>query len=304
MRALLVVLALCGLALSGCLGGVGTITAKDGLSDARDAAKALAGGSVELMGVASLEPFSELHDEDDDAHIYLHLDKTPGDGVAPGWFYEFRSGDDAIAIAYASGLGVLAEIIDGGAYANSDAEPISSWKIDSDDAAKALARHDDWPEVADDTAMIWALMQMGECPVWGVERIDLEQDRWISAAVDGCTGEVLHMDNGFETFALSCQMMFDGQALITTLQDFTRVVSVDEGGSLGIDYQVEGMVNDFTVEIRDPNGNTMTSGTGATLIGTNMGSQSVEGVPAGDYTIFASTSGAALSFDYTATVCA
>lgn len=277
MRLLIVLMALCGLALSGCLGGVGTITAKDGLSDAREAAEILADGSVELMSVASLEPFSELHDEEDDAHIYVHLDDTPGDGIAPGWVYEFRSGDDAIAIAYASGLGVLAEVFDGGAYAESDAESISGWNIDSDTAAKALAKHENWPAPTDSSAYFWMLMQADECPVWSVEAADLEEDGWWEAAVDGCTGEVLHVDSGSMIGGCSSGTATGSGSVLPMSNGGVAYTTLAAPGTVSYDVNLMPTVGELYWTLTGPEG--------IVGQGTSSASDALDDMPPGEYTL-------------------
>ncbi len=279
---IIVLAAFLGVALSGCVGGVGTITAKDGVSAAREAAEALdeVTGSAVLIGVTSLEPFSEVHDEDDDAHVYFHLDDNPGDGVAPGWLYEFAVGDAYVAIAYASGLGVLAEVVDGGGFEDEEPPAIEGWDVDSDDVADILAGEEEWPEPTDATAVAWVLHPGEECPVWSVESIDLETEEWVVAAVDACNGDVLEI--GEPSHGFSCGFSYSGGSSSVLLPlvlggPSPSVTNNFEDAFIHYEVDVGTGVGDVTWELHGPDG-LIAEGTGD-VDGTH------EMAPVGEYTL-------------------
>lgn len=261
----LVLIALLGTAFAGCLAGLDSITAKDGLADARDAAEAFAGGTAVLTGVFSLEPFSEFYDEDDDVEVRIHLDETPGDGKAPGWIYEFAVGTDLVVIGYSSGLGVLFEARDGNVFDEDggDVDAITGWNTDSDDAAAALNAHEDWPENTDATSVFWTLQQADECPIWMAEHIDLDSEEFTYGTVDGCTGEVLAVEAEWP-FSFSCHSgySFGTSLTLPLVSQASYETYLDTEGFVEFEVQDGSLVGAVSWTLQGPEG-ILAEGTGS-----------------------------------------
>ncbi len=278
-------------AFAGCIGGVGTITAMDGLEAATEAAADLVSVTPQLVSVASLEPMSEYFDEDDDLEVHVHLDSKPGDGRSPGWIYTFVADDDLIVIGYASGLGILFEVRDGGEVDEGEADEhiISGWEIDSDEAAAALNAHEEWPDMTPSSNLFWELYQDEECPVWWVEHYDAEDEddaRWMRATVDACTGEVLELGPAEELVLVCGHSWTTGTSMVAPVV-FTPVYSIDVDDGSYVHYVV-----DVGTGAGDVNYRIMGPG-GVVAEGTNDVDETLDEVMGGQYTLeISSTVGA------------
>lgn len=192
MRPLLMLGLLVAVAFAGCLGGGDTMTAKDGLDKATDTAKAWTDGPG-LVGVMSVEPFKRMF-EAGEGEVLVHLDGSQGDGRAPAWVYLYQGVDRLVFVVNAAGLGILAEgwMSEDDWGLDEDAVVIEGWKIDSDEAADALADHPDWPEAAEDLMVFWGLtMEDGE-PYWQVEAENMTST-W-TARVHAGNGTVMEVE--------------------------------------------------------------------------------------------------------------
>lgn len=282
MRTLLAVLmALALTGLSGCLAGDGTITAKDGLGPASDAAQDLVDATPRLIGVASFEPFREyiVDEPDEDLEVHLYLDDDPGDGLAPGWVYLFTAGDDMVAIGYASGLGVLFTVREGG---NDDASEaaITGWNTDSDDAARALKEHPEWPTPDDSSTLFWELVQEGDCPIWTVEQEQMSDpgsSNFTTARVDGCTGEVLDVSQGDRGLRCVEGTSFGGGTATPLSEAGSYWVTLEAPGTVqySVDYHLGAGLAHWT----------LTGPEGVVAEGTSDADDVLEGLPAGEYTL-------------------
>lgn len=197
LRPLPVLAALLFAAVAGCVGAPGkTMTARDGLGDAEDAAKGWAKGEdLHLLGLVAVEPFQRVNytsgDGEDSAEFVTHLDGNPGDGKAPGWAYGFLAGDRCISIILAAGLGVLAE-----GYETCDGDDtVGDWSVDSGEAASILGRRDDWPDLGPDGTYFWELGPDDGKALWTVAGTGQDGES-VHAVVDARSGEVLAVEQG------------------------------------------------------------------------------------------------------------
>ena len=202
---------------AGCIGAPGkTMTARDGLDDARSVAEGWAEGrDLGLLGVMAVEPFKHVQSTDEtgevDAEFVTHLDGNPGDGNAPGWVYGFFDGERCIVVLLAAGLGVLAEGYEtcsdvdvsvseedgeGEASSSADSGPdvIDDWAIDSDEVGEILAGEDEWPDLGDDGTYFWGLFPDEGDVLWVVGGIG-EDGESVEAVVDAMTGEVIEIEH-------------------------------------------------------------------------------------------------------------
>ena len=194
--------------VAGCIGAPGkTMTARDGLGDATDAAKAWGEGQdLQLIGIVAIEPFKRINhtspDGSESGEFITHLDGNPGDGRAPGWVYGFLAGDRCVGVVLAAGLGVLAEgyetcaeLGDLATDDSSDQVFVGDWSVDSDEAASRLHDHEEWPETGDDWTFFWALMPGDEDvgALWFVEGSG-QDGLEVEAMVDAQSGEVLEIN--------------------------------------------------------------------------------------------------------------
>jgi hypothetical protein len=197
LRPLPVLAALLLAAVAGCVGAPGkTMTARDGLGDAEDAAKDWAQGEdLHLLGLVAVEPFQRVNhtsdDGEDSAEFVTHLDGDPGDGRAPAWAYGFLAGDRCISVILAAGLGVLAE-----GYATCDGDDtVGDWPVDSSEAASILGQRDDWPDLGPDGTYFWELGSDDGQALWTVAGSGQDGES-VTAVVDARTGEVLAVEQG------------------------------------------------------------------------------------------------------------
>ncbi len=190
---------------SGCIAGVGTMTAFDGINTATNHVQDLLDTDLEptLIGITSVEPFSLLEDESDNVTVNVYADSVQGDGRVPGWIYEFCIDDAYVAVVMASGIGVLADVRDGGdCDADDEARlALTNYEIDSDEAAEILAANETWPEAQSDSGTFWMLAQ--EPPdndefepgaYWIVETGNMTT--WGEAAINAQTGEIAYVESG------------------------------------------------------------------------------------------------------------
>lgn len=178
---------------AGCIGGPGkTMTAREGLADARSAAEAWADGAdLQLVGIFALEPFKRIQHTDGEYELeyVTHLDGNPGDGRAPGWAYAFYTGERCISVLLASGLGVLAE----GYETCDEQDVVPDWSVDSSEVAAILGRLDDWPDLGEDGTYFWELYADDGRAVWAVGGYSPDGES-MGALVDASTGEVLELE--------------------------------------------------------------------------------------------------------------
>ncbi|HJQ93191.1 MAG TPA: hypothetical protein VJ874_02775, partial [Candidatus Thermoplasmatota archaeon] len=185
---LTLVAALLAAVSAGCIGAPGkTMTAREGLDDARSVAEGWAEGrELGLLGIMAVEPFKHIQSTDEagevEAEFVTHLDGNPGDGNAPGWVYGFFDGERCIVVMLAAGLGVLAEGYETCADADVQAgegfeeetdegigpDLVGDWSIDSSEVADILADEEDWPDLGDDGTYFWGLFPDDGQTVWVV----------------------------------------------------------------------------------------------------------------------------------------
>lgn len=252
MRSLLLVTLLTSLTLAGCLGGGGqTASAMDLLEDAASVASGWTDAPA-LAGVVSIEPFQRYFEEGE-GEIILHLDPTPGDGLAPGWVYLFDGGDRTVFVVMAAGLGVLAE----GWMAEDEADEefdaastIEGWNVDSDEAAAIIADETDWPSPMENTTMLWSLFQTEDGPVWFVEREDPDADYY--AAVHAGNGTLL--ENGTATFSYYGYTHSWGSGPMTPLSAPSAQVEAPEVATVTLDVNVAATVGSVRVTLEGPGG--------------------------------------------------
>ncbi len=254
---LLAALSLLIVPLSGCLAGIGTMSAETGLATALAHADDLVEGDdvPVLMGIASIEPLSHYYDEEEDFEVNAYADSVQGDGKVPGWAYGFCVGDDAVFIILAAGLGVLADVRDGGECDQEDIDEwaLGEWSIDSDEAADILNDHPDWPEPRKDSLSFWVLNQWPSnyaeeegfepAPHWEVEVETI--DGFAYAAVNAQTGEVVFIES--DTYPVEPEMEFTEVA--EPIEPTCEAQSVDETDS-GFITVVEGLSIDIDLPAR------------------------------------------------------
>lgn len=254
MRVLIVAAFVLLAALAGCADRTDAISAKEGLGPARDAARAHGDDPV-LVGIMSVEPLK--HMAGDDYEVWVHLDKNPGDGRAPGWLYTFSSGDRMIGVIYAAGLGVIAE----GYEVVDDHEewdmgwtglPITDWLIDSTEAARILKGVEGWPAASDDTTVFWALHQEEAGPVWSVEWENATTS--MEAAVDARTGNVTQLESHSMDAMHACAMAISPGGSVTPLRGQSMRIDVMEGGHLGYGLNWSMTLGEATMTIDGPEG--------------------------------------------------
>jgi hypothetical protein len=316
MRLPLILAAVLVAALSaGCLGAGGqTMTAREGLEDAKSAAEAWADGEdLELLGVVAIEPFKHIRYESDDgdyeAEYVTHLDGNPGDGRAPGWAYGFYTGERCVSIVLAAGLGVLAE---GYETCDEDMDPMPDWSVDSDEVAQILADEEDWPDLGEDGTYFWALYGDEGDALWVVGGSG-EDGETAFASVDADSGEVLeivHEAEGDIDAIFDAEAEAQAQAEVEprggsdqdsdsreamTIGD-ELVVEVDLGGMGRIDADVSAnlIVNGMTLTVEGPYGEVAEDEIGGTLVGISQQGRSYSDLPAGHYTVTLTAGGSAV----------
>ncbi|MEA3136663.1 MAG: hypothetical protein QOC71_944 [Thermoplasmata archaeon] len=309
---LMLAAALAASLFAGCLGAGGqTMTAREGLGDARSAAEAWAdGGDLELLGVVAIEPFKHIRYESDDgdykAEYVTHLDSNPGDGKAPGWAYGFYTGERCVSIVLAAGLGVLAE---GYETCDGDVETLPEWSYDSDQVAEILADHDEWPDLGEDGTYFWGLFNDEGKALWAVGG-EGEDGETVFASVDASSGEVLEIAH--ET-AANIEEIFQAESQAEKPVDMggsdqdsdsapylavtdELVVEVDLGAMGRIDAEVGAttIVNYLTLTVEGPYGQVAEERIGGLVNGVSLGTQSrsYADLPAGHYTLTLSSGGA------------
>jgi hypothetical protein len=269
LRPLAVLAAVLLALLAGCAGAPGkTMTAKDGLGDAEEAAKDWAKGEkLHLLGVVAVEPFQRINWTDEDGEgsgeFVTHLDGNPGDGKAPGWAYGFVAGDRCIGIVLAAGLGVLAEGYD---TCHGD-DTVGDWSVDSDKAASILRGRDDWPDLGADGTYVWSLEADDGKALWTVVGSGQDEES-VMAVVDARSGEVLAVQQGegddvgfFPAPSPEPSRPGSGtdedQDSATTLAAGEAIVAeVDLGGvgALVVDLSARATVQGMTLRVEGPSG--------------------------------------------------
>lgn len=297
--------------LSGCLAGIGTMSAESGLATALSHADDLVEGddTPVLMGIASIEPLSHYYDEEDDLEINTYADSVQGDGKLPGWAYGFCVGDDAVFIVLAAGLGVLADVRDGGECEQDDIDEwvLDEWSVDSDEVADILADHPDWPEAREDSLTFFVLNQWPSNyaeedgfepgPYWEVETETM--DGWAYAAVNAQTGEVVFIES--DTYPVEPDMNFvevaepveepcveesvqdSDSGTITALEGLEATIELPEDGSLEVKMNRYTLSTDAHYVLEGPDGE-LKSGSVA-----NAHGLSIAGVLHGTYTLTVET---------------
>lgn len=242
---------------SGCIfAGAATQPAEDLRSDAEDAANSHV-NEPNLVEVWGVEPPLEVEDEDE--RLILHLDEEPGDGNAPGWGFFYVGDERSSAILTASGLGVLAEYSEDTGDWHEEMTVLEPWTVTSNEAASILQANETWPEMTDDTLVIWRLsMQQTDedadpSPVWMVAAMALESDgQEAQALVDANSGEIIAVERSAPSHGPTppsappaeiqeggCEADQDnGQ--VTPLSDLTATVTLEEAGEIQLDTDLFG----------------------------------------------------------------
>jgi hypothetical protein len=296
---------------AGCLGAGGeTMTARDGLDDARSAAEAWADGEdLELIGAVAVEPFKRIQYESDDgeheAEYVTHLDGNPGDGRAPGWAYGFYTGERCVSIVLAAGLGVLAE---GFETCDGDLDTMPDWSVDSDEAAEILGGEEDWPDLGEDGTYFWGLSNEDGTPLWMVGASG-EDGETVFATLDASTGEVLEIvhdaageydgligesaeaqpvdvDGGMDEDSDSASVLLAGDQLVAE-------VELGAMGFLRLEVNANGVVLPLEVTVEGPYGIVEETEFGGTAVGLLAQGRNYDGLPAGHYTVTVEAQGTA-----------
>jgi hypothetical protein len=296
---------------AGCLGAGGeTMTARDGLADARSAAEAWADGEdLELIGAVAVEPFKRISYEEDgetQAEYVTHLDGNPGDGRAPGWAYGFYTGERCISIVLAAGLGVLAE---GFERCDGDVETMPDWSVDSDEAAEILGGEEDWPDLGEDGTYFWGLSNDDGTALWMVGASG-EDGETVFATLDASSGEVLEIvhdaggdyegllggsgestpidpDSGMDEDSDSATALAAGDQLVAE-------VELGEMGYLRLEVNANAVVLPLEVTIEGPYGVVDEVELGGVAVGLMTQGRGYEGLPAGHYTVTVESQGTAV----------
>lgn len=298
--------------VAGCIGGPGeTMTAREGLDDARSAASAWADGQdLELLGVVAIEPFKHIRYESDDgeyeAEYVTHLDGNPGDGRAPGWAYGFYTGERCVSVVLAAGIGVLAE---GYETCDGDLDALPEWSVDSDEVAEILGGEDEWPDLGEDGTYFWGLFGEDGVALWAVAGTG-DDGETVYASVDASSGEVLaiaHEAEGDleEIFEAEAQAEASGTSgsdedsesqLYMAMGD-EMVAEVDLGGmgALQIGYNANANALPMQFVIEGPFGIVEEGEIGGNLeLGNPQETRGFDGLPAGHYTVTLTAQGAAV----------
>lgn len=262
---------------AGCIGAPGkTMTARDGLEDARSAAEEWAEGrDLDLLGIMAVEPFKHVQSTDEngevDAEFVTHLDGDPGDGNAPGWVYGFFDGERCIVVLLAAGLGVLAEGYetcvevfdvevgdevgdgaeggeDGSAGDDRGPDVVGDWSFDSNEVAEILADREEWPDLGDDGTYFWGLFPEDGKTLWVVGGTG-EDGESVQAVVDASTGEVIEVQHspagGFGFFGIDEPVEAgapgaDEEGGYTLVEDEAHATVVAPGRLAAAEVQLEG----------------------------------------------------------------
>ncbi|MFA5943644.1 MAG: hypothetical protein WC876_04165 [Candidatus Thermoplasmatota archaeon] len=297
---------------AGCIGAPGkTMTAREGLDDARSAAEEWAEGeTLDLVGAVAIEPFKRVHYESDDgedeAEYVTHLDGNPGDGKAPGWAYAFYDGERCISVVLAAGLGVLAE---GYETCDDDIEVTPDWSVDSDEVAEILQAREDWPDLGEDGTYFWGLFAEEGLAIWTVGGSG-EDEETVFASVDASSGEVLavvHEVGGdieavFEAEVGSSGAVVSGSdedsdsaAYLTAGATLVAEVDLEGVGQMSITFSQNGGVTPHTVTIEGPFGTVDEFDVGPTVgFGNVLERHGYDGLPIGHYTVTLTANTAAL----------
>lgn len=296
---------------AGCIGGPGeTMTAREGLDDARSAANAWADGKdLELLGVVAIEPFKHIRYESDDggyeAEYVTHLDGNPGDGRAPGWAYGFYTGERCVSVVLAAGIGVLAE---GYETCDGDLDALPEWSVDSDDVAGILEGEEDWPDLGEDGTYFWGLHGEDGMALWVVAGTG-EDGESAFASVDANSGEVLAIghdaDGGIEDiFEAEAQAESSNQGSATATDNRVYmtvgdelVAEVDLGGmgamQIGFNANAAALPMQYTIE--GPYGVVESGEIGGNLaVGNPQETRNLDDLPEGHYTVTLTAQGAAV----------
>jgi hypothetical protein len=245
-----------------------------------------------LMGVGSIEPFKRYYDVEEDLEINTYADSQQGDGKIPAWAYVFCVGDDRVIVLQAAGIGVLADIRDGGEcdMEGSDFDladfAISGWDIDSDEAADILADHPDWPEPTEDSMQFWFLEKMPQLdpdaeeegyPVWQVEYES--EERSVSAAINANTGEVIEIsesgldgvDGGFvevggaQASCVEASIEDSDRSVITRVDEYTLEIELPGEGDVEATIDVVRTIGAVAYSLTGPDGGSGASGSMSAL---------------------------------------
>lgn len=240
---------------SGCIfAGAATQPAEDLQDDAEDAVEQHA-TDANLVEVWGVEPPTKV--EHEDARLLIHLDEEPGDGNAPGWGFLFVGEGRSSAILTASGLGVLAEYSEDTEDWHEERTPLADWSVTSTEAASILQGNETWPEMQDDTMVVWRLtMQQideGEDlkPVWMAAVAPIVPDSTEAhALVDANTGEIIAVGTSEDEYHAPTQPPADvmeggcdaesDSGQITPISELEATIEMEERGSLRIDASAFG----------------------------------------------------------------
>jgi hypothetical protein len=250
-------------AVAGCIGAPGqTMTMRDGLGDAREAAEAW-GDGLRFAFAAAVEPFKHIEDRDRDGTLrgeyVTHLDGNPGDGRAPGWIYGFLADDGrCVSIVLAAGLGVLAE-----GWEECDADevaPLPANVLDSDEVAALLKADGRWITPDKSTVMTWTLASEDEGEaywlVWGSN-----QTAAMAAVVDAVHGNVSFIDADADgtIFESGSETAFASAPLLTPVSPLSVSLDLEgDGGALHVSAAVStSVVGLAMLRVIAPNGDVL-----------------------------------------------
>lgn len=311
--------------LSGCIAGVGTMSAESGLNTATKHVEDLLDTDLApiLVGVASIEPFSHYLEKDGDYEfeVNIYADPTPGDGKIPGWAYAFCVGDDIVVVFLAAGIGALADVRESDGCDEDDVQEyaIRGWEIDSDEAAGILADHDDWPEPRKDSVTMWALGQMpgddGETfPAWFVETSNLagDEDAFAYATVNAKTGEILALGTDYPDYGGdfifgstgSCTSGHagggsPGSSVPTVVDELRMDFELPHTGYISFAVQTSNQLGDVTVRLEGPDGDVYSDTITVEALEGDSLSKEFEDLAAGDYALYIATElTASIGYEY------
>jgi hypothetical protein len=298
--------------LAGCAGAPGeTMSARDGLGDAEDAAgKWAEGEDLHLIGIAAVEPFKRInwtYDGDGDeesGEVVTHLDGSPGDGKAPAWAYGFLAGGRCIGVVLAAGLGVLAE-----GYESCDgSDTVGDWEVDSDEAVDLLRERPEWTDLGPSASFFWALEADEGQATWSVFG-ENQDGQALMAVVDAESGDILEIESGegggddFGFFdagsgpgaspgGSGSDEDQDSAMTLTPGQSLTAEVELGGVGALVLDLSARATLQGMSLVVEGPNGVVDEDSVGGVVGNEYQEQRAYADLPPGLYTVTLTAEGA------------
>lgn len=260
-----------------------------------------------LVGLWGVETPEEVTGEN--STLRVHLDDDPGDGNAAGWAFRFVGQQRTAIVVVGDEVGVIAEFY---TDLDEDDDPPETltWEVDSEEAADTLKANETWPEMTPAHALSWGLEHDDNRTVWDVEAREVNlsgHDVEHHALVDAETGEILEIREEDEGFYVApdtsggderpsqakggCDRDADSGQVSPT-DELEAQAELAEPGRIAVSFNYGGAGPiDLTLSHE---GDTVWEET-ITAAGGDNYEHTIDDLPAGDYTLTASTDAGAVS---------